>query len=112
MNKNNKTAKFHLRKGDKVRILAGNDKGYEGLVLKVFKEKQRAIVEGANIKTKAVKPTSESPEGGFDEIEAPIHISNLMVVNPETGFPARTGRKRNDEGKLERYFKSNSQRAK
>ena len=100
------TAKFHVKKGDKVRILSGNDKGKEGEVLEVLTSKYRAIVSGYNMVTKHTKPSAENPNGGIEKTEAPIHLSNLMVINPSTNKPSRTGRKLNDDGKLERYFKS------
>ncbi len=95
--------KFHTRKGDTVKIIAGNDKGKTGKVLEVNTSKYRAIVEGANMVTKHVKPSATNPEGGIQETEASIHISNLMVVNPSSGTASRVGRKKNDEGKLQRY---------
>ena len=100
------TAKLHVKKGDKVRILSGNDKGKEGEVLEVFPSKYRAIVSGYNMVTKHNKPSASNPNGGIEKTEAPIHLSNLMVINPSTNKPSRTGRKLNDDGKLERYFKS------
>ena len=100
------TSKLHVKKGDKVRILSGNDKGKEGEVLEVFPSKYRAIVSGYNMVTKHTKPSANNPNGGIEKTEAPIHLSNLMVVNPSSGKPSRTGRKLNDDGKLERYFKS------
>lgn len=101
----NKQAKLHIRKGDTVKVLAGNDKGKQGKVLEVVAEKQRAIVEGVNIVTKHVKPSAEKPEGGIEKTEAGIHMSNLMVVDPATSEATRTGRKLNDDSKLQRYSK-------
>ena len=66
-------------------VLAGKDKGVKAEVLEVLVEKQRAIVKGVNIITKHAKPSAKNPQGGIVKTEAPIHISNLMVVNPETG---------------------------
>ena len=104
--KSHLTSKLHVRKGDKIRILSGNDKGKEGEVLEVFPSKYRAIVSGCNLVTKHTKPSANNPDGGIKRTEAPIHLSNLMVINPATNKPSRTGRKLNDSGKLERYFKS------
>ena len=104
MAKNNKI-KLHIRKGDTVKVLAGDDRGKEGKVLEIFREKNRAIVEGINIVTKHTKPSAGKPEGGIKKTEAPLHISNLMVVDPATGKPTRIGRKLNDQGKLQRYAK-------
>ena len=101
--------KFHIRKGDTVKIIAGNDKGKTGKVLEVNTSKYRAIVEGANMVTKHVKPSATSPEGGIQETEASIHLSNLMVVDPSSGDASRVGRKANDEGKLQRYSKKSGE---
>lgn len=103
--KKNKQPKLHIKKGDKVLILSGNDKGKEGKVLEMIPEKRKAVVEGINIITKHVKPSANKPEGGIEKTEAPIHISNLMLVDPASGKATRTGRKLNDKGKLQRYSK-------
>ena len=103
--KNNKQPKLHIRKGDTVKVIAGNDKGKQGKVLELIAEKQRAIVEGVAIVTKHVKPSAEKPEGGIEKTEAAIHISNLMVVDPATNDATRIGRKLNDKNKLQRYSK-------
>ncbi|MEA2041315.1 MAG: 50S ribosomal protein L24 [Bacteroidota bacterium] len=97
--------KLHVKKGDIVKVNAGNDKGKEGRILSVFPEKSRALVEGINMIAKHTKPDSENPQGGIVNKEAPIHISNLMVVCPETKEATRIGRKRNEDGKLVRYSK-------
>ena len=101
--------KFHIRKGDTVKIMAGNDKGKSGKVLEVNTSKYRAIVEGANMVTKHIKPSASSPEGGIQETEASIHLSNLMVVDPSSGDATRIGRKKNDDGKLQRYSKKSGE---
>ena len=103
--KYNKQAKVHIRKGDTVKILAGDDKDKTGRVLEVFLEKNRAIVEGINMVTKHQKPSAGKPEGGIKKLEAAIHLSNLMLMDPASGKPTRTGRKLNDKGKLQRYSK-------
>ena len=97
--------KVHIKKGDIVQVLSGNDKNKKGRVLKVLREKNRAIVEGVNMISKHTKPTSKFPDGGIVKEEAPIHLSNLGVVCPENGVPTRVGRKLNDKGKLVRYSK-------
>ena len=97
--------KLHIRKGDTVQVISGNSKGKTGKVLEILLEKDRAIVEGVNMITKHVKPSATNPEGGINKTESPIHVSNLMVVNPANGEPTRIGRKVNDEGKLQRYSK-------
>ena len=86
-----------IRKNDTVVVLAGEDKGKTGKVLKVLVEKQRAIVEGVNIVNKSAKPSAKNPQGGFEKIEAPIHISNLSLVDPKSGKPTRVSIKH--EGK-------------
>lgn len=101
--------KFHIRKGDTVKIIAGNDKGKSGKVLEVNRVKHRAIVEGANMVTKHVKPTAENPEGGIKQTEAAVHLSNLMVVDPSSGDATRVGRKKNSDGKLQRYSKKSGE---
>lgn len=103
--KNNKQPKLHIRKGDLVRVIAGDDKSRQGKVLEIFPEKNRAIVEGVNMVTKHQKPSAGKPEGGIKKVEAAIHISNLMLVDPATNNPTRVGRKLNDKGKLQRYSK-------
>jgi large subunit ribosomal protein L24 len=101
--------KFHIRKGDTVQIIAGNDKGKSGKVQEVIREKYRAIVEGANMVTKHVKPSAANPEGGIQKTEASIHLSNLMVVDPASGNASRVGRKENADGKLQRYSKKSGE---
>lgn len=86
-------------------VIAGNDKGKKGKVLEVIPETSRAIIEGRNMITKHVKPSANNPEGGIERTEAPIHISNIMVIDPSSGDTTRIGRKRNDEGKLQRFSK-------
>jgi large subunit ribosomal protein L24 len=103
-------AKLHIKKGDTVQVINGDDKGKTGVVLKVDNEKSRALVEGLNLVTKHKKPTAGDPQsGGISKIESAIHVSNLLVVNPTTGKGERTGRKENATGKLQRYFKSNNE---
>ena len=103
--KSNKQLKLHIKKGDKVKVIAGDDKGKEGTVLEVLAEKNRAIVEGINISTRHEKPSAGKPEGGIKKVEAPLHISNLMLIDPASGKPTRVGRKLNDKSKLQRYSK-------
>lgn len=101
----NKQPKLHVRKGDTVKVLAGDDKNKTGKVLEILTEKNRAVVEGINIVTKHQKPSAGKPEGGIKKIEGTIHISNLMLVDPATGAAVRTGRKLNADGKLQRFSK-------
>ena len=90
-------SKLHIKKNDTVMVLAGEDKGKTGKVLKVLVEKQRAIVEGVNIVNKSTKPNAKNPQGGFEKVEAPIHISNLSLIDPKSGKATRIAIKR--EGK-------------
>lgn len=102
-------SKFHIKKGDTVYVLAGNDKGKTGRVLMVDTAKERAVVEGMNIVTRRTKPSAAHPQGGMIKKEAPIHISNLNPVDPKTGGPTRIGRKRDDNGRLVRYAKKSGE---
>jgi large subunit ribosomal protein L24 len=104
--------KLHIKKGDAVVVISGENKGQKGKVLEVFAEKQRAIVEGVNMVSKHTKPNAASPQGGIVKQEAPIHISNLMNVDPSSGKPTRVGRKLNDKGKLVRYSKKSGEEIK
>lgn len=101
--------KFHIKKGDLVYVNAGVDKGKQGKVLEMFPEQERAIVEGINMVSKHTKPNAKNPQGGIIKKEAPIHISNLNVVDPSTNKPTRVGRKLNDKGKLVRYAKKSGE---
>ena len=104
--------KLHIKKGDTVKVLAGEDKGKTGKVTKVFVEKKRAIVEGINMVSKSQKPNAKNPQGGIVKMEAPIHISNLNVVDPKTGEATRIGRKLNENGKLVRFAKKSGEEIK
>ena len=95
--------KLKIKKGDRVYVNAGAYKGSKGEVLEVLPHKNRAIVDGVNIVKKHMKPTNENP-GGIQEINLPIHISNLSLIDPKTGDPTRVGRKL-DGNKLVRYSK-------
>ncbi len=103
--KYNKQPKLHIRKGDTVKVIAGEDKDKTGKVLEILVEKNRAIVEGRNMVTKHQKPSAGKPEGGIKKMEGTIHISNLMLIDPASGKSTRTGRKLNEKGKLQRYSK-------
>ncbi len=78
-------AKLHLRRGDTVRVIAGKFKGSEGKIMAVFPEKSRVVVDNVNVIKKAQRPTQDNPRGGFVEREAPIHISNVQLLDPRTG---------------------------
>ena len=103
------SVKLHIKKGDTVCVIAGDNKGQQGKVLKVEVAKQRAIVEGVNLVKKATKPNAKNPQGGIVEQEAAIHISNLQVLDPKSGKPTRVGRKANAEGKLVRFAKKSGE---
>ena len=105
-------AKLHIKKGDTVYVNAGDDKGKTGRVLEVQVKKNRAFVEGLNMVSKSTKPTAKHPQGGIVQMEAPIHISNLNVVDPKTGKPTRIGRRKNDDGKLVRFAKKSGEEIK
>ncbi|MBL7791812.1 MAG: 50S ribosomal protein L24 [Saprospiraceae bacterium] len=100
------TPKLKIKKGDKVVVISGafKDRSKPREVLEVFPDKNRAIVDGVNIRKKHQKPTQANPNGGIIDLPAPIHLSNLMLVDPRTGEPTRVGRKE-DDGKLVRYSK-------
>lgn len=103
--------KLHIKKGDKVKIVAGESKGAEGVVKKIFTETSRVIVDGDKVKkiSKHTKPNAANPNGGILKQEASIHISNVMVLDPKSGTPSRIGRKKNAEGKNVRYAKKSGE---
>ena len=103
--------KLHIKKGDTVYVLAGDDRGKEGRVLKVLVQKQKAIVEGINIVTKATKPNAQHPQGGLIKMEAPIAISNIALIDPKTGKPTRVSLRR-ENGKLIRISKKSGEEIK
>ena len=98
-------SKLHIKKGDTVKVIAGDDRGKEGRVLSVEASKNRVIVEGVNIVTKATKPSAKYPQGGLIKMEAPINASNVALLDPKTGKPTRVGFKKDSEGKTVRYSK-------
>lgn len=105
-------SKLHIKKGDIVFVNAGEDKGKTGRVLKVYIEKQRALIEGVNMVSKSTKPNAKNPQGGITKKEAPVHISNLQVVDPKSGKPTRIGRKLNAKGVLVRISKKSGEEIK
>lgn len=102
-------SKLHIKKGDKVFVNTGKEKGSTGVVLKVLVKEQKAVVEGLNIVSKSTKPSAQHPQGGIVKQEAPIHISNLNPIDPKSGKPTRVGRRKNDEGKTVRYSKKSGE---
>jgi large subunit ribosomal protein L24 len=104
--------KIHIRKGDVVIVNSGEYKGQQGRVLEIEKKQTRAIVEGVNMVSKHTKPNAANPQGGIVKKEAPIHISNLNVIDPSSGEATRIGRKKDDKGKLVRYSKKSGEEIK
>ena len=105
-------SKLHIKKGDTVYVNAGNDKGKTGRVLRVLVSKNRAVVEGLNMVSKSAKPSAKHPQGGIIKLEAPIHVSNLNLLDPKSGKPTRVGRRKNEEGKTVRYSKKSGEEIK
>lgn len=104
--------KLHIKKNDTVVVLAGEDKGKTGKVLKVLVEKNRALVEGVNMVSKSTKPSAQNPQGGIVKQEAPIHISNLSLVDPRSGKATRVGIKVTEDGKKVRIAKKSGEEIK
>ncbi|GAB4256691.1 MAG: 50S ribosomal protein L24 [Vicingaceae bacterium] len=102
--------KLHIKKGDKVRVIAGESKGQEGVVKEVLKDKNRVIIEGDGIKkiSKHTKPNAANPQGGIIQLEAPIHVSNVMLIDPKSGEPTRVGYKMEKDNKV-RYAKKSGE---
>jgi large subunit ribosomal protein L24 len=104
--------KLHIKKGDTVFVNAGENKGRQGRVLEIIRKTDRAIVEGINLVSKHTKPNAKSPQGGIIKKEAPVHVSNLMLVDPSTGKPTRIGRKSTGDSRLVRYSKKSGEEIK
>ncbi|MBM3419603.1 MAG: 50S ribosomal protein L24 [Bacteroidetes bacterium] len=104
--------KLHIRKGDTVVVITGESKGQKGRVLEVNRDKNRALVEGVNMVSKHTKPNAKSPQGGIIKKEAPIHVSNLMLVDPASGKGTRIGRRLSEKDKLVRYSKKSGEEIK
>jgi large subunit ribosomal protein L24 len=102
----NKMTKFKIKSGDTVRVIAGDHKGTEGNVLKVLKDKNKAIIEGVNMVKKHTKPSAQSPQGGIVEKEAPMHLSNLSLLTSK-GETTRVGYKIEGDKKVRFSTKSN-----
>jgi len=107
-----KKIKLKIRKGDLVKVIAGDSKGQQGKVTEVIIDKNRVLVEGVNLVSKHTKPNAANPNGGIVKKEAAIHISNVAVVDPKSGEPTRIGRKKNDAGKLVRVAKKSGEEIK
>ncbi len=94
--------RVHVRKGDRVKVIRGNYKGQEGTVLRVATKDNRVVIEGINLRKRHMKPTQENPEGGIVTFEAPIHASNVMLLDPSTGEPTRIRHHMDEDGTKER----------
>ncbi len=105
-------SKLHIKKGDVVFVNTGVDKGKTGRVLQMVVKNSRAVVEGINMVSKHTKPNAKNPQGGIEKKEAPIHISNLNVVDPKSGEATRIGRKLDENGVLVRYSKKSGEEIK
>ena len=92
-----------LKRGDKVRIIAGREKGSEGEVIAVYPDKGRVVVRDANVVKKAKRPSQNDPSGGYEEVEAAIHISNVQLLDPSSNQLSRIGYKVDDEGNKVRF---------
>ena len=99
-----KKHKLHVKTGDTVKVIAGNDRGKTGKVVSVKTDSNKVVIEGVNIITKHNKPSAKSPQGGIEKREAAIHASNVQLVDG-SGKAVRTGRKADANGKLQRYNK-------
>ena len=99
--------KFKIKKGDKIRVISGEHKGSEGVVLKILATKNRAIIEGVNLVKKHAKPNAQNPQGGIIEKEASIHISNMSLITSD-GKITRVGY-RIEDGKKVRFAKKNNE---
>ncbi|MEH7383177.1 50S ribosomal protein L24 [Bacillus sp. JJ1533] len=91
---------MHVKKGDKVQVISGKDKGKQGVILESYPKKDRVLVEGVNIVKKHSKPSQANPQGGIISQEAPIHVSNVLPLDPKSGNPTRVGYKEVDGKKV------------
>lgn len=104
--------RLRIKKGDTVYVISGSYKGSKGRVLAAMPEERRVIVEGVNLVSKHTKPNAQHTQGGIIKQEAPIHVSNVMLVDPSTNKPTRVGKRRNEEGRLVRYAKKSGKEIK
>ena len=107
--KNNTQPKLNIRKGDTVKVIAGDSKGQQGKVLTINMTTKRVIVEGLNLVSKHTKPNATNTEGGIIKKEAPMHSSNVMLIDPKSGKATRVGRKLDEAGKLVRVAKNSGE---
>ncbi len=111
-NKSKSQIKLKLRKGDLIKVIAGDSKGTQGKIIEVIISKNRALVEGINMVTKHTKPNAVNPNGGIIKKEASIHISNLAMLDIKTGSITRIGKKIGQNGKLVRVSKKSGEEIK
>ncbi|WP_284141023.1 MULTISPECIES: 50S ribosomal protein L24 [unclassified Virgibacillus] len=102
---------MHVKKGDKVKVLSGKDRGKQGTILETYPKKDRVLVEGVNMIKKHAKPSQENPQGGILNQEAPIHVSNVLPIDPKSGEPTRVGYEVRD-GKKVRIAKKSGEELK
>ncbi|GAA5417669.1 50S ribosomal protein L24 [Paraliobacillus ryukyuensis] len=91
---------MHVKKGDKVQVISGKDKGKQGTILVAYPKKDRVLVEGVNMVKKHTKPSQDNPQGGILDQEAPIHVSNVLPIDPKSGEPTRVGYEERDGKKV------------
>ena len=105
-------SKLHIKKGDTVIVNAGDDRGKQGRVVRVLVDKNKEVVEGVNVVSKSTKPSAKHPQGGIVKMEAPIHVSNLSLIDPKSGKATRIGRRKNENGVRVRYSKKSGEEIK
>lgn len=101
--------KLHVKKDDNVIVITGKDKGKKGRIIAAYPRENRVLVEGVNMVKKHSKPTQQNPQGGILEQEAPIHVSNVMLVDPKSGKPTRVGYKVLENGQKVRVAKKSGE---
>lgn len=101
--------KLHVRKGDEVVVISGKDRGKKGKILAAFPSEQRVLIEGINIVKRHTKPNAAYPQGGIVDKEAPVHVSNVMLIDPKTSEPTRVGKKILKDGTKVRYAKKSGE---
>ncbi|GGG07122.1 50S ribosomal protein L24 [Paenibacillus abyssi] len=101
--------KLHVKKDDNVIVITGKDKGKKGRVIAAYPRENRVLIEGVNMVKKHSRPSQQNPQGGIIEQEAPIHVSNVMLVDPKSGNPTRVGYKVLDNGKKVRIARKSGE---
>jgi large subunit ribosomal protein L24 len=104
--------KYHIKKGDTVYVITGESRGQQGRVLDLVTKEGKAIVEGVNMVSRHTKPSAKHTQGGIIKKEAPVNVSNLMLVDPSTGKPTRTGKRLDENNNLVRYSKKTGEEIK